>query len=112
LHAPVVAGEWIFVLSNQSDVFCLKKDTGAIRWVSSLPKSNVEDKESIYWAGPVIANDQLVFSGSNGHVQFVNVTDGKISQTLSFSGQTFLSPVIANKTLFILNDQAELYAWQ
>ncbi len=112
LHAPVVAGEWIFVLSNQSDVFCLKKDTGAIRWVSSLPKSNVEDKESIYWSGPVIANDQLVFSGSNGHVQFVNVTDGKISQTLSFSRQTFLSPVIANKTLFILNDQAELYAWQ
>ena len=112
LHAPVVAGQWLFVLSNHGEIFCVQKNTGSIRWVSALPKASVDDKESIYWSGPVIANDQLVFAGSNGQVQFVNVTDGKISKTLSFSGQTFLSPVIANKTLFILNDQAELYAWQ
>ncbi|RZI46504.1 PQQ-binding-like beta-propeller repeat protein [Candidatus Finniella inopinata] len=112
LHAPAVAGSWLFILSNHGDVFCLQKDTGAIRWVAALPKSSADDKESIYWAGPIIANDQLVFAGSNGQVQFVNVADGKPAKTLSFSGQTFLSPVIVNKTLFILNDQAELYAWQ
>jgi outer membrane protein assembly factor BamB len=113
LYPPAVAGNWLFILSAQNDVFCLQRDTGAIKWVATLPKlASDKDKEAIYWSGPLIANNELVFTGSNGQVQFLNVADGRPSKTLSYSGQSYLPPVIVNKILYILTDQSELYAWE
>lgn len=113
-HAPVVAGDWLFVLSGQGDVFCLQRHTGAIRWAAALPKidSDDSDKKTIFWSGPVLIEDQLVFSGSNGQVRFIHVKDGQMAKVLTFSGQSFLPPIVVNQTLYILNDQAELYAWK
>ena len=113
IHAPTLAGNWLFMLSIQGEVFCLNRETGAVRWVAALPKLAADgDKQPIFWSGPVIANDQLVFSGSHGQVYFISIKDGKHTKSLSFSGQSFLEPVIASQTLYVLNDQAELYAWR
>jgi outer membrane protein assembly factor BamB len=112
IRTPAVSGDWIFLLIGQGDVLCLQRSTGKVRWAAALPKLTQEDKKPIFWAGPVIAGTELVFSGTNGQVQFLSIADGKMTKTLTFEGETFLSPVIADKTLYILNDQAELYAWK
>ncbi len=112
IRTPAVSGNWVFILTGQGDVICLQRTTGKVRWAAALPKLTHDDKKPIFWAGPVIAGTELVFTGSNGQVQFLNVADGKMTKIITFDGESFLSPVIADKTLYILNDQAELYAWK
>ena len=112
VRTPAVSGDWMFLLTGQGDVLCLQRTTGKVRWAAALPKLSPDDKKPIFWAGPVIAGTELVFSGSNGQVQFLSVADGKMTKALTFDGESLLSPVIADKTLYILNDQAELYAWK
>ncbi|MCX7337735.1 MAG: PQQ-binding-like beta-propeller repeat protein [Alphaproteobacteria bacterium] len=113
VRTPAVAGNWLFVLTSQGDVVCLDRHTGEIRWASaSLPKLAESDKTAISWAGPVVVNADLAFSGSNGEVMFLNSADGKVTKTLTFEGAGLFSPIVVDKTLYILTDQADLHAWK
>ena len=110
-RTPAVIGDSIFVLTNQGDVMCLKKDTGQVHWAAALPKLT-EDKEPIFWAGPVVAGDALLFTSSKGEVKFLSPQDGKTLKSLKFEGSSYLSAVIADSTLFVLTDNADLIAWR
>ncbi len=113
VRSPSLGGDWLFVQTSYNDVLCMNRHTGAIRWASPLPKlvSN-DNKTPVYWAGPILVGDQLVFTGSNGRVLFMSVVDGKTSKELTFDGEGYVSPIVANKTLYVLSDAAYLYAWR
>ncbi len=55
---------------------------------------------------------ELVFCGTNGQAQFLSTADGKPTKTLEFDGESIFSAVVADKTLYVLTDQAQLYAWR
>lgn len=112
VRTPALSGDWLFVLIEQGEVLCLHRWTGQVRWAATLPKLTKEDKKAIFWAGPVIVGSELVFSGTNGQVQFLSVADGKPTKTLEFQGESIFSPVIADKTLYVMTDQAQLHAWR
>lgn len=112
VRTPAVSRDWIFILIEQGEVLCLHRLTGKVRWAANLPKLTKEDKKAIFWAGPVLVGSELVFSGTNGQVQFLSVADGKPTKTLEFDGETIFSPVVADKTLYVLTDQAQLHAWR
>jgi outer membrane protein assembly factor BamB len=113
VRSPALGGDWLFVQTSYNDVLCMNRHTGGIRWASALPKFvSSEDKTPVHWAGPILVGDQLVFAGSHARVVFLNVADGKISQEISFEGEAYISPIVANKTLYILSDAAYLYAFR
>lgn len=112
VRTPAVSGDWLFILIEQGEVLCLHRSTGQVRWAATLPKLTKEDKKAIFWAGPVIVGSELVFCGTNGQVQFLSVADGKPTKTLEFDGESIFSPVVADKTLYVLTDQAQLHAWR
>jgi outer membrane protein assembly factor BamB len=111
LYPPVLTKDWLFILSSYGEVLCLQRSTGLVRWVVDLPQPDT-NKNSIYWSGPLIANNELVFVGSNGQVQFLSTADGHPTKTLKYSGESYLPPVIVDNTLYVLTNQAELYAWR
>ncbi|NBT85469.1 MAG: pyrrolo-quinoline quinone [Alphaproteobacteria bacterium] len=112
VRTPAVSGDWVFILIEQGEVLCLHRQTGQVRWAANLPKLTKEDKKAIYWAGPVIVGSELVFCGTNGQAQFLSTADGKPTKTLEFDGESIFSAVVADKTLYVLTDQAQLYAWR
>jgi outer membrane protein assembly factor BamB len=113
IRSPALGGDWLFVQTTYNDVLCMNRHTGGIRWASPLPKliSN-DDKTPIHWAGPILVGEQLVFTGSNGRILFMNAADGKVAKELKFDGESYISPIFADKTLFVLSDSAYLYAWR
>jgi outer membrane protein assembly factor BamB len=111
-QTPWVAGDWLFVLTNESDVVCLNRNDGRIRWVTGLQQyRNEKSKKDPYrWAGPVLAGDRLLVAGSNGQMLALSPYTGKILGSLDMRQPLVLAPIVANDTVYLLTDDAQLIA--
>jgi len=107
IRSPAVAGDSIFMVTNDTDLVCIKKATGQIHWANALPKVD-SDKKPILWAGPVVADNSLILSGSNGELLFANPKDGSIIKTLNMPGGSSQSPIVADGALYVLTDDANI----
>lgn len=112
LNTPWVAGDFVFVLTADGELLCITRERGAIRWVLPLPRyGDPEDKEDpIFWSGPVLAGERLLVAGSNGTVLAVSPYDGSELGGQPAGGVVRLPPVVADRTLFLLTDGANLIA--
>ena len=111
-HGPWVAGDYVYVLGNDVDLYCLMRQDGRVRWVHELPRFEDEKKKKdpIRWAGPILAGDRLIVVGSNGDAYSLSPYDGKVLGHTSFSDPVFIEPVVAGDTLYVLTDDADLVA--
>jgi len=111
---PWVAGEWIFVVTDEAQLLCIARATGRIRWMTQLQRwRDVKDKKgTISWVGPVLAGDRLVVANSAGQMVNVSPYDGAVQSTVTVGDRITLSPVVANNTLYLLTDSGQLTAWR
>jgi outer membrane protein assembly factor BamB len=114
IDTPWIAGDWIFVVTDQAKIICVYRQDGHIRWITQLPQflKAKSKKGEIDYSGPVLAGGRLIVTGSNGAVIFVDPTTGAVQGQTSVRVPISLSPVVANSTLYILDDQARLHAFR
>ena len=114
ISTPWVAGEWVFVATNDARVFCIARTTGRIRWIGQLPQfKDADDREgAIRWTGPLLAGGRLILVSSDGRMAQINPADGAIQSISPISGPTRLPPVVANGTLYIMDDSGRITAWR
>jgi outer membrane protein assembly factor BamB len=112
IATPAVAGEWLFVLTDDAKLFAVARGTGRIRWVSQLPPfENMEkEKDPIRWTGPVLAGNRLIVAGTDGRLLGVDLQDGSHSALASFDDGVTLPPIVANGALYVLTDEGALIA--
>jgi len=67
VQTPWAAEDYIFVLTNDSQVVAVRREDGRIRWVGLLQRfEDPEDQEEpIRWYGPVLAGERLIVAGSH-----------------------------------------------
>ncbi len=113
-ETPWVAGNHIFVLSNDNQLIALGRENGVIRWVVDLPR--YEDPESkddpIVWTGPIFAGDRLILAGTGGRIIEVTANKGIVSQQWSVDRTVAIPPVISGGTLYILAEDGTLSAFR
>lgn len=109
---PWVAGDFLYLVTVDGELVCLTRASGRVKWVSQLPRyKDPKDKdEQIEWSGPVLAGDRLILTSSNGKVGFVSPYDGKMLGTAPLPSGTFVPPVVARRTLYVLTGDAKLLA--
>jgi len=109
---PWVAGEFVYVLTNENQVVCLTRRGGRIRWVRDLPQfEDADDKDDpIKWTGPVLAGDRLLISGSHGEAWSLSPYTGKVLGRLDLSSAAYLPPVVAGGTVYFLTEDGDLIA--
>lgn len=114
ISTPWVAGEWVFVVTDDARLLCIARGTGKVRWVSQLARYRVEakKKDPISWAGPVLAGDRLILANSQGQLVNVSVADGKVQSQIKAGGPILLSPIVADNTLYVLDNDGRLTAWR
>lgn len=114
VDTPWVAGDFVYVLSNENEVFCLTRRGGRIRWVQSLPRfeNPKKKKDPIRWSGPVLAGDRLVLASSKGEVMTISPYSGDLLGKLELPDDVFLPPVVAADTILFLTEDAELIAFR
>ncbi len=112
VHSPWVAGDFVYVLTNEGEVVCLARQDGRVRWVQGLPRYENEKKKKdpIQWAGPVLGGDRLIVVGSNGDALSLSPYTGKALGRVDLPDGTFIAPVLAGNTLYVLTEDADLVA--
>ena len=100
------------VISNDSELICLTRRDGRVRWVEELPRYEdlKKKKGSLTWSGPVLGGDRLIVVASNGEAMSFSPYTGAALGRVELPDGTFLTPIIANETLYVLTDEADLIA--
>jgi outer membrane protein assembly factor BamB len=113
-HGVWVAGDYVFVLSNDNELVCLTRNDGKVRWLRQLPSYEDEKKKKdpIAWTGPILGGDRLIVLSSDGWALSVSPYTGEPLGREEMPGNAFVDPVIANNTLYILTDNGELSAYR
>lgn len=114
LSTPWVAGEWVFVATDEGKLLCVARATGKVRWVTQLQRYRRDKAKngSVTWTGPVLAGDRLILASSQGQLAFVSPADGKRLSTVELQQPVSLSPVVANSTLYVLDDSGRISAFR
>jgi len=114
ISTPAVAGDWIFVITDEAKLICIARSSGKVRWVNQLQAyRNVEKKKDpIYWSGPVLAGSRLWLTNSRGEVWSASSTDGSLTALARLGDPITLAPVVANSTLYILDDGGHITAYR
>lgn len=110
IRTPALSGDFLFMLSNDSHLVCCENKTGKVIWTKELPNKS-DGSQDILWAGPVLVNDTLAITGSNGKILFCNVQSGEILKDIDAGNPLLLSPVSAQETLVVLSDQGDIIAF-
>ncbi len=114
ITTPVVAGEWVFVMTSDAKLLCVQRASGKIRWISQLQRYKKEKKKTgaITWRGPVLAGNRLVIASSEGEVWSVATEEGAATQVFKSKGSISVSPIVAGNMLYLLDDGGKISAFR
>ena len=114
IATPWVAGDWVFVVTDDAKLIAIARATGKVRWINQLPNFRNEKSKSglISYYGPVLAGGRLIVVGSNGAIVSVDPVSGAFQSQTAIKVPVSLPPVVANSTLYILDDNARLHAFR
>lgn len=112
IETPWVAGDFVYVLSTEGQVLCLERKDGKVKWIHQLPRwtdPNSKD-EPIVWSGPVLVSDRLILVSSEGKAISLSPYSGQLLGRTDIPDGTYIPPVVANGTLYLLTNSAQLVA--
>jgi len=114
IDTPWVAGDWIFVVTDQAKVICVARQNGHIRWINQLPQFHKpkSKKGEIDYSGPILAGGRLIVTGSNGALVTIDPTSGSFQGQTNVGASVSQAPIVANSTLYILDDRGRLHGFR
>lgn len=112
LGFPLIAGDFVYSVTTDAQVVCMSKVSGAVVWIRQLQtfKNEEKRKSRIAWAGPIMAGDRLLTVSSRGEAVEINPYNGAVLRSFKVGDPIFVPPVIANQTVYIIDDKAKLTA--
>lgn len=114
ISTPALAGDWIFTLDDHAEILAIQRATGKVRWLTQLTryKSAKKRKGPFFWVGPVLAGNKLWVANNRGDLGWVDPTTGAYTQYADLSSGVSLEPVVANNTLYVLDDEGRISAYR
>lgn len=114
ISTPWIAGEWLFVVTDDARLICLSRANGKVRWIAQLRGfRNVKKKSGAYmWFGPVLAGDRLWLTNTRGEIVAVSPTDGSVVTTIKAGAEIALPPIVANSTMYVVDQKGHVTAYR
>ena len=114
ITTPWVAGDWVFVVTDEGKLACIYRQNGHIRWIQQLPQfaKAKAKKGQIDYSGPVLAGNRLFVTGSNGTLIQLDPATGNYLTQIRLGAGVSLPPIVANSTLYVYDDDAKLHAFR
>ena len=112
IQTPWVAGDFLYVVTTDGQLLCLQRKDGRVKWIHQLQRwQDMEKKEdAIVWSGPVLVSDRLILVSSDGHAISISPYTGKLLGRMEIPDGTYIAPVVANGTMYLLTNNAQLVA--
>ena len=113
LDMPWVAGDFLFVMTADGELVCMSRERGTILWVRSLPRfEDPEDREDPILLDRPDTGRRSADRRGLGRQRALDLAlrwplPGRVQRE---EAPIRLAPVVADRTLFILTDNADLIA--
>jgi hypothetical protein len=108
-----VAGDWMYLITLDQMIACLRLVDGEVAWASQLPAYHNEKKQTgpITWFGPLLAGNRLVVSGTDNLALSVDPYHGALlgKQKLPAPAAA-VQPVAAEGKLLLVAEDGRLMA--
>ena len=114
IATPWVAGDWVFVATDDGKLIAVARATGKVRWINQLPRfeHSKSKRGQITYRGPILAGGRLILVGSNGTLINFDPVNGNFQSQVTIGVPITLAPIVANSTLYVLDDQGHLRAFR
>lgn len=111
VNTPWLAGEFLYVMTVDNHLACLRRSDGRIKWAVQLPSFGDEEKrqEPRVWSGPVMASGRLLVVGAHGEMLVLSPADGSMIETQPIPEGVYGAPIIAEGRLYLIDRDAELH---
>jgi outer membrane protein assembly factor BamB len=112
IQTPWVAGDFVYVTTTEGQLLCLQRKDGRVKWLHQLQRWDDPDAKSgaIFWAGPVLVSNRLLLVSSLGTAISVSPYTGELLGRTDIPDKAYIAPVVANGTLYLLTNDAQLVA--
>ncbi len=113
-QTPWVVGDFVYVLTDDAELLCVSRLDGRVKWIEELQQfKDMEDrKRPITWSGPILAGGRLLLTSSLGEAVSIDPSTGEILKRSKIAEGVLVPPIVANQTLYVLTDAAEVYAYR
>ncbi|MCC3860002.1 PQQ-binding-like beta-propeller repeat protein [Pseudemcibacter aquimaris] len=111
-HMPWIVGEYIYIVTTNSEVICVTRREGRIKWITQLERFQDPDirKEPVYWNGPVVAGDRVIVTSSHGYALTLSPYTGDVVGGIRLPDDASKAPIVSNGTLYFMVDDGEIIA--
>jgi outer membrane protein assembly factor BamB len=114
IHMPWVVGDYLYIMTTDGHLACLSRLDGVTIWIQDLPqyKRPQRRRGRISWAGPVLAGGRLLLVSSEGEMMSLSATTGDQLDRYRLGDNVFIPPIVADATVYVLTDDANLIAYR
>jgi outer membrane protein assembly factor BamB len=109
LQTPTVSGNSIFILCPKSELVCLNRHSGKLRWRCQLDS----DKKLLAdWYGQLPIGGHILMVSPTGKLIFVT-SEGKIERTMKIEAKSdsiSVNPIIVDGVMYVLLNDGDLVA--
>ena len=102
-ETPWLSGDYLYTVVNGNILSAISKHKGKARWSHRLSEGGT-------WAGPVMGSGNLIVASSTGRLAFISSQTGQPVNNIDLGDPVFISPVVANGTIYVLADTGRLIA--
>lgn len=110
IETPTLVGNSVYVISTNSELICLDKQTGKLQWVKSLIEE-YGDRAKNRWFSPLITSDKLVIVGGDGMILRLDPYTGEIEKELKISHSPASRTIAYLNRLFILTRDSRIISF-
>ncbi|MGO1117107.1 outer membrane protein assembly factor BamB family protein [Rhodovibrionaceae bacterium A322] len=114
VEMPWIAGDYIYVVTQEGEVVCLLRSSGQVVWVTKLPRyEDPEDRDGVInWKGPVLVGDRLIVASSLGEARTLSPYTGEEISKIDLPGGVAVSPVVGNDVVVFLTEDGDLVVYR
>ena len=104
---PTIIDNLLFTVSLEGHLIILEKNNGNIIRITDIFENYKSNKRSkIKPVGFVIGIKNIYLATSNGKLLIIDIASGKTISTLNIDNEKISRPLVVNKNLFIIKDNA------
>ena len=109
---PWLAGNMLYMTTIEGSIIAVHNLDGLVKW--RTPIERFEDEEyrtdAIAWSAPIMAGGTLWVVNSLGELVNINPTDGTIIKRHDLGSQLYITPIVVNGTMIVLENDGTIYA--
>ena len=115
IEMPWIAGDSVFMVTLDGRLYAIRRNDGAIRWVTELPGAlpigSVAAENIPRYVGPVVAAGKVIVISENGDILLFNADTGVLEDDADVGGRVVTAPQLAAGMIFVLDNSGTLTAF-